>query len=372
MTVAQLMELLEQVAPLRLAESWDNVGLILGDPAAPASKVMTCLTLSPDVADEAISEKTDVVISHHPILFRSAKTIRADQPGGDIVWKLARAGVAVISHHTAWDGASGGANDYIANKLGLIDLEPISPAPGRECVKFIVFVADDNLEAVRSAAFHAGAGQIGNYRECSFSTPGTGTFYGLKGTQPTVGQVGIRESASEHRLEIVAFKHLQNQVLSAIKQAHSYEEPAIDVYPLAAVAIKSETGVGRVGKLTAALTTRELARLASVGLQSSATQFGLPMPPFSEKPILKVAIACGAGDDLIDLAIRSGSDALVTGELRFHSLLKARDAGLATVMVGHYASERLSMDSLAELLNKKCPDLNVWASHKESAPAMNL
>jgi putative NIF3 family GTP cyclohydrolase 1 type 2 len=176
MKLQQIMKLMDQIAPLRLAEAWDNVGLLLGDPTADISKVMTCLTLSSDVADEAVAEKADLVISHHPILFRPAKAIRADQPGTDIVWKLATRGVAVMSYHTAWDGAIDGANACIANALGLIGTGPIRSAAGPDCVKFVVFVSDDNLEFVRNAAFNAGAGQIGNYRECSFSTPGMGTL----------------------------------------------------------------------------------------------------------------------------------------------------------------------------------------------------
>jgi hypothetical protein len=208
------------------------------------------LTLSPDVADEAVAEKADLVIAHHPILFRPAKAIRADQAGTDIVWKLATRGVAVMSYHTAWDGAIDGANAYIAKALGLIGTGPIRSAAGPDCVKFVVFVSDDNLEFVRNAAFNAGAGQIGNYRECSFSTLGMGTFHGQEGANPTVGQVGSREIASEHRLEIICYKAIQNRVLDAIKQAHSYEEPAIDIYSMAGVAIQTADGVGRIGNLS--------------------------------------------------------------------------------------------------------------------------
>ncbi len=372
MKLQQIMKLMDQIAPLRLAESWDNVGLLLGDPASEVHKVMTCLTLSPDVADEAVTENAELVIAHHPILFRPTKVIRADQAGSDIVWKLARKGIAVISHHTAWDGAMDGANAYIANALELIGTGPIRPAAGPDCVKFVVFVSDDNLESVRNAAFNAGAGQIGNYRECSFSTPGMGTFYGQEGANPTVGQVGSRENAAEHRLEIICYKAIQRRVLDAIKQAHSYEEPAIDIYPLAGVATQTNDGVGRIGNLSKPLTVEELAKAAAIGLRSSATQFGRLLNPETGKKVERVAIACGAGDDLVDSAISAGAEVLVTGELRFHTVLKARESGLATVILGHYASERRSMEFMADLIQQKCPDLKVWASRLESDPIENV
>lgn len=372
MKLQQIMKLMDEIAPLRLAEAWDNVGLLLGDPTADISKVMTCLTLSPDVAEEAVAEKADLVISHHPILFRPAKAIRADQPGTDIVWKLATRGVAVLSYHTAWDGAIDGANAYIANALGLTEVVPIRPAPGPDCVKFVVFVSEDNLESVRNAAFKAGAGHIGNYRECSFSTPGMGTFCGQEGANPTIGQVGSRENATEHRLEIICYKAIQRRVLDAIKQAHSYEEPAIDIYSMAGVATQTADGVGRIGNLSEPLTIEELAKAAAIGLRSSATQFGRLLNLEKGRKVRSVAIACGAGDDLVDSAISAGAEVLVTGELRFHTVLKVRESGLATVILGHYASERRSMEFMADLIQQKCPDLKVWASRLESDPIENV
>lgn len=368
MKVADFMTIMNELAPLRLAESWDNVGLLLGDPGAEVHKVLTCLTVTPEVVNESLASGVDLIIAHHPILFRGAKAIRADRPGNDLVWKLARHGLSVISHHTAWDGSDQGANWFIANTLELIDIKPMQPAVGPECLKLVVFVPEENLEEVRQAAFDAGAGQIGRYAECSFAAPGLGTFHGGDGTNPTIGQPGRRETAQELRLEVIAHKHHQHNVLNAIRRAHCYEEPAIDVYTLAGTAATATDGVGRIGMLTQPTYLHEIAKRLKNGLRSSAVQLSGP----NDRPLQSVAIACGAGDDLVDLAIRQKADVLVTGELRYHTVLKATEAGLATVLVGHHASERASMDYLAEVLQKKCPDESIRASQLEREPLQNI
>lgn len=370
MHVHDLMTFMNELAPLRLAESWDNVGLLIGDPSDSVHKILTCLTLTPEVADEAVTEGANLIIAHHPILFRPTKTIRADHPATNVAWKLARHGIAVISHHTAWDGAKDGANHFICNALGLRNIRPMSPATGPDCVKFVVFVPESEVEAVRQAAFSAGAGQIGNYAECSFISKGLGTFHAGEGTKPTIGQPGQRETTEEARLEIISHKSMQNRVLSAIRQAHPYEEPAIDIYPLAGVVNHANEGVGRIGNRPEPLTIKELASLAALTLFSRAVQISAPRED-ANRTYQTIAAACGAGDDLVDLALACGAEALVTGELRYHTILKAKEAGLATVLVGHHASERVSMEYLASIIQQKCPDLKVWASRSEHEPLVN-
>lgn len=372
MKLQDLLRILDSIAPLRLAESWDNVGLLLGDPTAEIRNCMTCLTVTPEVATEAVSERADVIVSHHPILFRGAKSIRADAPGTDVVWKLARAGIAVISHHTGWDSASGGANECIARILGLQNIAPMRAAQGPECVKFVVFVPEGNLEAVRQSAFEAGAGHIGLYDECSFSHPGLGTFRGSEGTNPTIGKPGRREEAAERRLEIVCRKPLRSSVMAAIRAAHIYEEPAVDVYPLLDVALRSNEGVGRIGTAEEGVTIRQILRLAQDGLASSAVQVALPAGVPADAPAGRVAIACGAGDDLVDDALAARANVLVSGELRYHTVCRAVQAGLTTILVGHHASERMSMEHMARLLATAAGELRVWAARSENEPLINL
>jgi len=372
MKIGELLRILDTIAPLRLAESWDNVGLLLGDPAGDVRRVMTCLTVTPAVAREAIETGADLIVSHHPILFRGAKAIRADVAGTDVVWALARAGIAVASHHTGWDSAHGGANAFLAETLKLEAVVPMRPAAGPECVKFVVFVPEDNLEAVRRAAFEAGAGHIGLYDECSFSQPGTGTFRGGEGANPAIGQIGSREEVAERRLEIICRKSLRAGVMQAIRSAHLYEEPAVDVYPLLDVASAMIDGVGRVGMATDHATVRCLAAMAKAGLASTAVQIALGEGRTADAPVGRVALACGAGDDLVADAMAAGADVLVSGELRYHSICRAAQTGLTIILVGHHASERVSMQVMANRIAAAAPALSVQIAKSEDEPLTNL
>lgn len=372
MNLGDVLRILDTIAPLRLAESWDNVGLLLGDPEAEVRHVMTCLTVTPAVAREAVETGVDLVVAHHPILFRGAKAIRADVPGTDVVWTLAKAGIAVASHHTGWDGARGGANDFLAETLKLENVVPMRPAGGPECVKFVVFVPEENLEAVRKAAFEAGAGHIGLYDECSYSHEGRGTFRASIGANPAIGEVGRREEVTERRLELICRKAQRSRVMQAIRAAHMYEEPAVDVYPLLEVAAAAIDGVGRVGEATNEASVRSLAELAKAGLASAAVQVALGQGRTVDEPVVRVALACGAGDDLLDDALAVGADVLVSGELRYHTVCRATQAGLSLILVGHHASEWASMEVMARKIKEAAPALDVRAADSEPEPLVNF
>jgi len=255
-TIADVIAILEQIAPPHLAASWDNVGLLLGDRRATVQRIMTCLTLTENVANEATAGGIQLIVVHHPILFRGAKRLTADSSEGRMILTLARAGIAVYSPHTCFDDGPGGINDQLATGLGLTNVKPLRTAAPEEC-KFVVFVPESDLAKVSDAIFQAGAGVIGQYRECSFRFAGTGTFFGGDTTNPTVGQKGRREEVSEWRLETVCPKAKIESVVAAIRIAHSYEEPAFDVYPL--MAIGGRIGSGRVGELVTGISLRDFA-----------------------------------------------------------------------------------------------------------------
>src|SRR5262245_6910849 len=190
LTVADVTEFLGRFAPLRSAASWDNVGLLLGEEAAPVERILTCLTVTPESAAEAVDEGVQLIVAHHPILFRPTQRLTAANPEGRTLLALARAGVAVYSPHTAFDNANGGINDILAKRLGLTQVQPLRSGERVSQCKFVVFVPDADLLRVSDALFAAGAGQIGQYRECSFRLAGTGTFFGSESANPTVGQKG--------------------------------------------------------------------------------------------------------------------------------------------------------------------------------------
>lgn len=353
---------LETFAPLRLAESWDNVGLLWGDPHAPARRIMTCLTVTFAVAAEAIERGAQLIVSHHPILFRAVKSIRADRTETSFLWNLAKAGIAVYSPHTAFDNTKGGINDLLAERLELSDVRVLRPSPGAPTYKLVVFAPELDREGVMSAMFAAGAGRIGDYSECSFAALGQGTFFGGEGTNPTIGQAGRRETAAEWRIEVLCPSDKLDRVIKAMIAAHSYEEPAYDVHPLREPT--SRDGAGRVGQLPASLSLGAFAARAAQVLNAPGTQFvGDP-----DYRIARVAVVCGAGDDFLDDAARAGADVLVTGEARFHRGLEAQAKGIGLVIAGHHATERPGVEALADELASAFPEAVVWASQREQDP----
>jgi dinuclear metal center YbgI/SA1388 family protein len=357
-----MVEHLEQFAPPALAADWDNVGLLLGDRSAPVRRLMTCLTVTPEVVEEAVTGQVELIVSHHPILFRGTKRLTADNAEGKMLLALARAAVAVYSPHTAFDDTAGGINETLASRLGLAEVVPLRSAAGPRQVKVVVFVPEGDLAKVQAAMFGAGAGGIGAYSECSFRLAGTGTFFGADTSNPTVGQKGRREEVSEWRLEVVCPEHSAAAVVAAMRKAHSYEEPAYDVYPL--VPATSRVGDGRVGMLPSAVPLGELAAEVRRALNSGPVQ----VVGEADRAVRRVAIACGAGGSLLGEAVRARADVFLSGEMQFHDYLAARAQGVGLVLPGHYATERCGVEELAERLKGEFADLEVWASQAERDP----
>jgi len=361
-TVAELVQWLEDFAPSRLAEPWDNGGLLWGDPTAMVGRVMTCLTVTRISASEAVAELAGLIVSHHPILFREVKRIRADLPATAPLWMLARAGIAVASPHTAFDSTAGGINDGLCRRLGLVDVTPLRPLAAPASYKIVVFTPEPDRQAVLAGAFEAGAGRIGAYAECSFAIPGQGTFFGTEETNPTIGRKGRRETAQELRLEIICPGARLAPVLEAIRAHHSYEEPAIDVYPLHNP--PSTSGSGRIGRFGEPRSLEEFAFFVSRAFGHIPVQ----MVGDPKKPIRRVAVACGAGDDFLGDAAQAGADVLLTGEARFHRALEAESLDIGLLLAGHHGTERPGVEELAERIARAFPDLTVWPSQQERDP----
>ena len=360
-TVADFCAWLERFAPRELAADWDNVGLLLGDRSAEVRKAMTCLTVTPEVVAEAVREQVELIVSHHPVLFQATKKLSSQTSEGRLLLPLLRHGVAVYSPHTAFDNCPGGINDGLARRLNLRDVRPIKPGSGpREC-KLVTFVPENDLTRVSDALFAAGAGIIGQYEQCSFRHPGTGTFYGTAGTNPTVGQAGRREEASELRLEVVVPEGRVEAVTAALRKAHSYEEPAYDVYLLRP---RSQGGEGRIGTLPQPIALGELARLVKQSLSAAQVQVVGDLA----RPVSRVGIACGAAGRYHGEARLAGADVYLTGEMSFHECLAAQASRLGVILPGHHATERPGVEDLAHLLQHEFPTVALWASRAEHDP----
>ncbi len=359
--VAEITAKLEQFAPSALAVDWDNVGLLLGNPDSSVHRIMTCLTVTPDVVAEAVQEQVNLIVSHHPLLFRAVKKLTAQTPDGKVILPLLQAGIAVYSPHTAFDNCTGGINDLLCRRLGIRNPLPLRPREAPRQCKVVVFVPDADLAAVSAALFAAGAGVIGQYNECSYRVAGTGTFFGTATSNPTIGQKGRREEVAEWRLEVVVAESRLGQALHALRQAHSYEEPAIDVYPLKP---GFSGGEGRFGMLAEPTTLGAL-------VEEIKSKLGCPSVQIVgnlHRPVQRIALACGAAGDFLSDSLRVNADVFITGELRFHDALIARGADIGVILPGHYATERPAIEELAAKISTDWPDITVWPSRVESDP----
>lgn len=362
-TVAEIAAHLEDFAPRRLAADWDNVGLLLGDGSTPVQRVLTCLTVTPEVADEAVRTAVQLIVTHHPVLFRAVKRLTADTTEGRMLLTLIRAGISVCSPHSAFDNTVGGINHRLCERLGTGNLRPLKPGAAAKSCKVTVFVPDSDLSKVSDAMFAAGAGEIGQYRECSFRVAGTGTFFGNDATNPTVGQKGRREEANEWRVEVICPESAVDAVVAAMRKAHSYEEPAFDCYLLRAMG-SSREGDGRVGDLTKPISLGELAAKVRSELKCGPVQVvGDP-----KRTVKRLAVACGAAGEYLSDAGRAKADVFLTGEMRFHDMLSAQQRGIGVIVPGHYATERFAVEELADRLGQQFADVRVTASQAETDP----
>ena len=362
-TVADVVAHLDAFAPPSSAADWDNVGLILGDSTAPLTRILTCLTVTPEVVAEAVKEKVELIVAHHPVLFKPVDKLTDATADGRLLLPLLRHGVAVYSPHTAFDNCAGGINDGLTSRLGLLNVRPLRPDKPGAAFKLVAFVPAGDLARVSDALFAAGAGQIGAYRECSFRADGTGTFFGTDAANPAVGVKGRREEVAESRLEVVVTEASLSAAVAALRAAHSYEEPAFDVYPLRTTA-GATSGAGRIGDLPNEI------RLVHLGeaLQRALNAKGMQVIGSRGLPVQRVAVACGAAGEYLADAIRAKADVFVTGELRFHDGLAAQAAGISVLLPGHYATERPGVEDLAVRLQAAFPMLHVAASAAERDP----
>ncbi len=343
--VADIVGIINKIAPSELAEAWDNPGLQIGDPGAEVTRVMVALDPTPDVIDFAITTSCQLLVTHHPLIFKPLKSISAANPLGASIQKAIKGGVSIVTLHTNYDIAAGGLNDVLARKIGLSDSVPLRITSSAELVKLVVFVPVDQLAQVRLALFPFAATQ-GNYRDCSFAADGIGTFTPLEGAEPFSGTVGELSRVPEERLEILIAAAQVSRAVKALLAVHPYEEPAFDLYPLLNRGAK--LGLGRVGRLTESLTLAEYAARLKNGLSAPALRYvGDPNAMIS-----KVALCSGSGASLLRDAVRVGADVLVTGDVKYHEARDAEECGLALIDAGHYPTEIIMVHEMAERLGR--------------------
>ena len=347
MKIAAIIAHLESIAHPSLQEDYDNAGLITGRPEWDCTGAIICLDATEEVIKEAIQKKCNLVIAHHPIVFRGLKKITGKNYVEQTIITAIKNDIAVYAIHTNLDNVQQGVNGMIATRLGLVNTHILAPKAGL-LKKLFVFVPLQQASQVRNAIFEAGAGHIGNYSECSFNTQGTGSFTAGEGAHPFIGEVGKPQQEEEIKIETIFPAWLQNKVVAAVKAAHPYEEPAFDLLPLHNE--HAATGAGMVGELPVPLHEKDF-------LLQIRDVFAVPVvrhTPLTGRMVQKVAVCGGAGSFLISNAIDAGVDFYITADVKYHEFFDA-NGHLVIADVGHYESEQFTITLLAGFLREKFP-----------------
>lgn len=335
----------EQFAPKQLAMDGDPVGLQVGTLEKKVHKVMVALELTAPVLQEAIEQHVDMIIAHHPLLFRPLKQLCTDLPQGRIIEQLVKHEITLYAAHTNLDIAQGGMNDWMAEALELTDTQVLVPTGHDMLKKLVVFVPLQNESSLRQALGDAGAGHIGDYSHCTFRTEGVGSFLPGEGTTPHIGQQGRLEQVQEVKIETIISESIQAKVLRSMISAHPYEEPAYDIYPLDLKG--KEFGLGKIGYLKEVISLQELA-------QHIKTCFAVEHVRYvgdAQQAIRKVAVMGGKGAKYTSSAMRHGADVYITGDIDYHTAQDALADGICLIDPGHHA-EHIMVRKVKELLDQ--------------------
>jgi dinuclear metal center YbgI/SA1388 family protein len=365
-TLQEILNLLESHYPSAWAVTGDRSGLEVGDPAQPVTAILVALEATPAVVAEASQRGAQLLLTHHPLLYRPLSEVREDRPGGRLLAALIRARLAMVSCHTNLDIAPGGLNDYLAQRLELTGVEVLSPTTRDPWYKLAVFVPTDYEDRVRQALGDAGLGVIGRYSHCAFASPGQGTYRPLPGAQPFQGEVGQDSRTPESRLEILAPESLLPGALARLKETHPYEEVAYDLYPVRHPG--TPLGLGRIGAW-------DEPRPFSLVIAAAKEIFGVETVQVWGQPpqqAQRLALCSGSGGDLLAEAQSRGAQVYLTGEVRHHQVPPGLPDDFAVVAVGHYASEVVFMEpwagQLREMFQAADLGLEVMVAATEAAP----
>lgn len=364
MKIKEIITVLEEMAPLAYAEDFDNVGLLVGDQEAEATGVLVCHDALENIIDEAIAKNCNVVVCFHPILFSGLKKITGKNYVERAIIKAIKNDVAVYAVHTALDNHQEGVNKIFSDALGLINTKILIPKQNF-IRKLVTFTIPENAEEVRNALFDAGAGNIGNYENCSFNSKGIGTYMGNEHSNPQIGERFEFVQGNEIKIEVTFEKHLENKILKALFKSHAYEEVAYEIYELQNQ--HQNIGLGMIGELKNPMSEKEFLLFAKEKMQCG----GIRHSNFIGKEIKKVAVLGGAGSFAIKDAIQAGADVYLTADLKYHQFYEAENK-LLLADIGHFESERHTKNYIVEYLRKKILNFAVILSEENSNPVKYL
>jgi len=353
MKIKEVIQFLEQKFPLHWQEDFDNCGVQCGDAAREVTGIVVCFDLSEAVIEEAIAKGANMVISHHPIIYKnSIKRIEPTDRVGKILFKALENKVLLYSMHTNIDSGKEGGNVLFAKKLGLNNLSVLSPKENQFC-KLIVFVPSENSILLKEALFKAGCGNIGNYSHCSFSCEGLGSFKPLTGSNPHIGHHNRIERVEEERIEMIFPKIKKRQIIEALYQHHPYEEPAFDI--IALENLNREIGLGRIGELSKSMPVKDFIHFVKEKLDLESVRFSGTL----NAEIKKVAVCGGGGASFVPDAISAGADAYITGDLKYHDFFIPENKMLL-IDIGHFEGEHFIREIIVSLFKE---NFNTFAVH---------
>lgn len=360
MKLAEITNYLESIAPLNYQEDYDNSGLIVGHPSDEINSALVALDCTEQIVDEAIAKHCNLIITHHPIVFKGLKKFNGSNYVERVVLKAIKNNIALYAVHTNLDHVANGVNAEICHRLGLQNPQILSPQGGL-LKKMVVFCPTAQAEVVRNAMFAAGAGNISNYSECSFNTDGIGTFKGGDGTNPYVGEIGQQHHEAEVRIETVFKVQDERKILLAMFENHPYEEVAYDIYPLTNKL--DSVGAGMVGNLPQEMQGVDFLRLVKDKMHAKVIRHTAELA----RPIKKVAVCGGSGSFLLKQAIAAGAEAFVTADFKYHEFFDAEQK-LMICDIGHYETEQFTSNLLIENIQEKFPNFAIRLTEHNTNP----
>jgi dinuclear metal center YbgI/SA1388 family protein len=360
MKLKEFCSYLDSAVPLSFQEGYDNSGLQVGSCEKEINSALITLDITEEVLDEARYNSCDIIISHHPLIFTGLRRLSGRSSTERILLNAVKQDVAIYSAHTNLDALANGVSKKMAEKLNLRNIRVLAPLKNK-LLKLVTYVPDNHLDKVRKAVFCAGAGVIGGYDNCSFTTPGTGSFRAGEGTDPFAGEKGKIHFEDEIRFETILFTHQKESVISALLAAHPYEEVAYDIYSLENDNI--EQGMGCTGEFAEPVDEKDFLKL----LSSVFSARGIRYSRLAGNLISKVALCGGSGAFLLNDALASGASAFVTADIKYHSYFETENK-ILLADIGHYESEKFSTEILYDLIIKKFPTFAVRFSEINTNP----
>lgn len=360
MLIKEVIQHLEQLAPLSFQEDYDNSGLLTGSAENNCTGILISLDCIETVVDEAIKMKCNLIISHHPIIFSGLKKITGKTYVERTIIKAIKNDISIYAIHTNLDNVLMGVNGKIATLLGLKNLKVLRPSEGK-LKKLVTFSPLESANKVRDAVFAAGGGAIGKYNECSFNIEGTGTFKPLEGANPHTGEINKRYEGRELKIEVIFPEYLEKKLIAAMKAAHPYEEVAYDVFSTGNYL--SDVGSGIIGELVHEVDSLSMLKTIKEQFKLKVIKHTAPL----EKAIKKIAVCGGAGIFLLKDAVSNQADMYITSDIKYHEFFDA-EGKLLLADIGHYESEQFTTELLYEFLKEKCRNFAVLKSEVSTNP----